>query len=368
MNNPTLFIVAAGSGGHILPALTLAQNWLKNNPGGSIIVFTGTSALEKKILHQAHNIEHVFFVPLAKFSLRSWWKIPVVAWQAFFLMIQTLFWSMWYKPSLVISTGGLHAIPVCLATRLTRKRTELYELNVIPGKATKALLPIVHTIHTVFDQTKQHCRWGFLDFARKCQSAPYPLRFTPTDATLSHNEAILQIKELNPQYKTIFVLGGSQGSRLLNTLMRQFIHTLLKTNQRCNVIHQTGALEEAEWETFYQENNIPAITFSYNPMIQKFYTASDLIVCRAGAGTMFEILFFKRPCVVIPLISHTTDHQEANARAMQQQHPNLFNVINQTEAVANPVDVIAHMNTLLFNEPEKKLAEHATHAYVQAAP
>jgi len=94
--------------------------------------------------------------------------------------------------------------------------------------------------------------------------------------------------------------------------------------------------DDFDWNHFYYEHKIPALTFSYNPNLQKFFLLSDLIICRAGAGTMFEIEFFNKKCLVIPLVAASTGHQVLNAYAMQRRHPSLFTVLEQLEAQQAP--------------------------------
>ena len=154
MNKKTLFVVAAGSGGHILPALTHANKWLKQNADGTIIFFTGTSALERKIVKTKQFIAQAKHLHLSKFSLRRWWILPLILVQLIIIFIMGFGYALWYRPTAIVSTGGLLSVPFCFAARLTRRSVEIYELNVTPGKAVKLLLPVASVIHTVFPETK----------------------------------------------------------------------------------------------------------------------------------------------------------------------------------------------------------------------
>ena len=97
------------------------------------------------------------------------------------------------------------------------------------------------------------------------------------------------------------------------------------------VIHQAGSYSTFDWPAFYANEKIPALAFSYDERIKDYYLISDLIICRAGAGTLFEIEFFEKTCLVIPLVAQTTNHQIANARAMQEKNSKLFHVLTQEE-------------------------------------
>lgn len=346
MNEKTLFIVAAGSGGHILPALQLAQQWKQQNPNGNIIFFTGTSELEKKIIKNRPYLTDVKHLSMSKFSLRRWWLIPFILVQFITIFFKSLFYSLKYQPEKIVSTGGLMSVPVCIAVRCCARRVEAYNLDMVPGKAVKALLPFAHTIFITFPQTRQLCKLGRTNYSHKCQDVAYPLRFTNKDRSIDHNAVIdrinaqLQQQKVNLTFnssrKTLFVLGGSQGSSLLNSLIKHYLEDNIDNIGTIQVIHQTGAVEEAAWYDWYASHNVPALIFSYDERINEYYVLADLIICRAGAGTIFEVAFFNKPCVVIPLIAQTTSHQIQNAHAIAEQYPQLFTVLEQDLVVKNP--------------------------------
>lgn len=359
MKRPTLFIVAAGSGGHMLPALQCARTWLATNAGGRVEFFTGTSTLEQKIVADKPCITTVHAMDMGKFSLRHWWRIPVIALQAFWIFCRAFYYALRLKPELVISTGGLLSVPVGIAARLARRRVEVYELNLVPGKAVSALMPFAHVIHIVFPQTRAYCHWRWKDFSAKCRDTAYPIRFTAADRNLDKATIVdainhtLSNRGLEPAFttnrKTLFVLGGSQGSVILNTLTKKLIESHTELATKIQVIHQTGPFDETSWVSWYQQHQVPALTFSYDERINQFYVLADLIICRAGAGTIFEIAFFERPCVVIPLVATTTGHQVDNALAMAELHPQLFHILKQDDVVANPGLFCTTVEKLLEN-------------------
>jgi UDP-N-acetylglucosamine--N-acetylmuramyl-(pentapeptide) pyrophosphoryl-undecaprenol N-acetylglucosamine transferase len=359
MKKKYLFVVAAGSGGHILPALCLAQQWKQENPDGTIVLFTGNGELEKKIVKKHANIQLVFNWGLTKFSRKNAWKLPWLLLQMLMIFFKSCFYSLWYRPEKVITTGGILAIPLCIAAWLTRKPVDVYELNVLPGKAVKALFPFARKLYIAFPQTKAYCHWGKIKFDKKCQETSFPLRFTPKDKDLdkatiiSRINVLLQQRHLenkfNASRKTLFILGGSQGSVLLNNLIKGFVLHQISLKDQMQIIHQTGAFEETGWESWYTNHNLPALTFSYDEHINQFYILADVIVCRAGAGTMFEIAFFGKRCIVIPLVAATTDHQIYNAQAMAEQHPTLFTVLSQEEVAKNPEKFYKILNNSLLH-------------------
>lgn len=343
MRSKTLFAVASGSGGHILPALIAARSWHQKNPESTVIFCTGTSSLDKKIVSNYPFLNKIISFSLDKFIPKKVWLYPKIFGQVCLVFMKSLYLVIKYKPATIISTGGLIAIPMCFAGRLFGSRIEVYELNVVPGKAVKALMPLAHVIYTPFVATKKYCRVLGLDFAHKCQQCAYPIRFTQEDVCPARNSAhpecepLASVSKGESHRKTLFLLGGSQGSRMLNNALKDFLQNADKNVlQSIQIIHQTGKLDGFDWEDFYKKLGISAMTFSYCENVIDFYNRADLIICRAGAGTIFEVAFFQKPCIVIPLVASSTAHQVENAREIAKQYPHLFTVIEQSRLASQP--------------------------------
>jgi len=339
----TLFVVAAGSGGHILPALVLAQEWQTANPTGQVIFIGSGATLDAKIVASHPFIAHALSLSLDKFSIKKFWLYPKVIYQIIKAFIKSRSYITRYQPEKIICTGGLIALPMSIAARQKKVPVDLYELNVEPGKAVRALMPFASRILITFAQTKQYCRFFGIDYAYKCDVVPYPLRFTQADKKFDKSEILNRINTVttdknnlfSEKRKTIFIVGGSQGSVFLNNLFKQFIEEHHSIASSIQVIHQTGSQHAVNWHEFYAQANIPAYTFGYDERIKDYYLLSDLIICRAGAGTLFEIEFFEKKCLVIPLIAQTTGHQIENAQALAEKHPTLFHVLKQHDIAKN---------------------------------
>ncbi|MFH0898308.1 MAG: UDP-N-acetylglucosamine--N-acetylmuramyl-(pentapeptide) pyrophosphoryl-undecaprenol N-acetylglucosamine transferase [bacterium] len=334
MKQNILVLVAGGSGGHIIPALQLGKHWKEsNNPG--IVFFIGQDGtLDQKILKNKDFLHHTQFVKLGKFSLQKFWFLPLLFWQLIVILVKS--YSLFKKntPTKIITTGGLLAIPVCLAGWLQKIPIELHELNVIPGKAIQFLASVAHKIFIVFTKTATYFS---TKNQQKCTVQTYPVRFEKKHISVHKENLIRYINQLisgslkfDISRKTLFILGGSQGSLLLNDLSKKFVINHTTVNQSIQIIHQTGN-NNTGWEQFYAKHNIPAFTFNFYKNIEHCYLLADLVLCRAGAGTLFELLFFEKKSIVIPLVASTTDHQIENARAMQAQFPGLFSIIEQKE-------------------------------------
>jgi UDP-N-acetylglucosamine--N-acetylmuramyl-(pentapeptide) pyrophosphoryl-undecaprenol N-acetylglucosamine transferase len=321
-DNNNICFVAGKSGGHILPALTLAAQHKKQFPKSSILFFSTSSTLDKQIIGPQSTIDAYIPLELENLPRSKIYQLPrfgLSVLKAFFRAVQEL---RRLRPTRVISMGGYISVPVCTAAWLLRIPVELYELNATPGRAVKFLAPISTRINICFTAAAQ------LLPAAKCRVAPYPLRFTNTD-----KEGATNILGFLPTRKTILIVGGSQGSLFINQAFQQYLQNNPLATQKIQVIHQTGAHDTTDWKSWYHALGIPAIVFAYHPHMQQFYRAADLIICRAGAGTLWEIAFFEKRALCIPLETVTTDHQIDNARAIAQQYPHLFTIITHKEMV-----------------------------------
>ena len=321
--------VAGKSGGHIIPALTHAQQVKSQQPDLKVLFFSTDSPLDRSLLE--HNKLIDIYQPL---TLANVPRKNLLAWPTFLLQLIKVVWISFrllhrHKPSKVVSMGGYISVPVCLVAKMLGIPIELYELNVVPGAAVNLLSRWATVTHCCFAQTK-----AYLSPSARCGFTPYPLRYTERDRC-GRDEACAGLG-IDTKKTVICILGGSQGSRFINDLVKQWVSHNLKARSDVAIIHQTGAQDIEQMQQFYQQQDLQALVFAYRHDIHLCYAAADVILARAGAGTLFEILFFKRPAIIIPLESKTTDHQRDNAFAMQADHPDLFKVLVQADVEKAP--------------------------------
>ncbi|HSW74145.1 MAG TPA: UDP-N-acetylglucosamine--N-acetylmuramyl-(pentapeptide) pyrophosphoryl-undecaprenol N-acetylglucosamine transferase [Candidatus Limnocylindria bacterium] len=340
---PTVAFVAGRSGGHLLPAITLAHEHKQRNPLGKVLLFSTDTNLDATITTSTKV--HDYYVPLAVDNVpQKLLGYPAFIAQCVWALCTSMYYLYRYKPTSVTSLGGYISLPVCLAAWLLRIPIHLFELNVVPGKAVHFLLPLATKIHICFEETRQHIA---SNHQPKCTLQPYPLRFTTHDLALSKHAACKQLGIASEKY-TLFVTGGSQGSLSINKLVQQWVveHTHLRHD--ITIIHQTGHHPSIDWKSFYQQHGIDAIVFEYDNNVVPYYRAADLVLCRAGAGTLFEILFFKVPCITIPLETKSTAHQVDNAQAMARNYPYLFTIFYQKDTIASPTKFFECITTHLI--------------------
>jgi len=345
MNTQSIIFVAGRSGGHIIPALTLAHTIKKNDPLAHIILISTATPLDKQIMQEDDgSINQHHLIKLANVNFFNPLKLTVFLFQTTRAFIKSIRILRTAKPERVIGMGGSLCIPVCFAAWCLRIPIELYDFDARPGKATRFLARYAQTIYLCFEQAKQYLP------ADKCQLIEYPIRFDPALIAISAPVARAHLN-LMPNKKTIFINGGSQGSAFINQCMKEWLELNPHLHSLIQVIHQTGNHNQQEWANFYKQAEIPAITFAYHHEMAPFYAAADVIICRAGAGSLFEALFFKKPCITIPLETASTSHQRDNARALAHQYPELITMLCQQEFKHDNMILFRPLNKYIYANP-----------------
>ncbi len=318
----TTAFVAGRSGGHIIPALTLAEALVQKNSAHHILFFSAATALDRKIVATSANIHAHITLAVGNIPYKNPFKWPLYVYQMIKATATSYRLLKKNKPECVISMGGYISLPVCLAAWSLKIPIDLFELNVEPGQATKFLAPLATRILTCFEETKQ-----FLP-STKCQYQEYPVRFSLAQRTSTKQQACEQLSIL-PSKKVILVLGGSQGSLFINNYVKEWVK-LSEDVQNLYFLHQIGEQDNAEqWQNWYGQHNIQAQVFVYNHDMALLYAAADLVICRSGAGTLFETVAFNKQCITIPLETASNNHQVANALAMQKKYKKLITVVRQ---------------------------------------
>ncbi len=327
----TICCVAGRSGGHIIPCLIYAQTLLKTDSTEKILFFSSNTPLDINLPKQFDTIEKQIILPLGNVPGRKITRYPTFLWQlvrSFWLALRNLLLRK-TKPRVIISTGGYISIPVCLVGWMLRIPIELFELNATPGKAISFLARFATTIHVCFPETQKYFP------SSNTVVTAYPVRDALKQVTITQEEVLTNLG-FSPEKKTILVLGGSQGSHSLNRIMESTIKMGSNLSDTIQIIHQTGNEAPQELEAFYKAHGITACVFQFSNTLETLYPAADLVICRAGAGSLFETLFFKKKCIIIPLETKTTDHQLDNAVSCAKSYPQYCTVLRQQAVMDDP--------------------------------
>lgn len=301
--------------------------------------------LDQQILHDhADKVDRYELLPLQNLP-RSWSDYPRVAWHCLQSFVKSCIIFYQTKPDVLFSTGGIIALPTCLAAYLMNIPIHFYELNVIPGKAIKTFAPIAQKIYCAFDQV------AFKNMEHKTEYLAYPIRYDHAQMAKTAAQA-RQSMGLAPHKYTITVLGGSQGSQSLNHAVLQLIDDKNFPASDVQFIHQTGTNEVEKVKAAYQNSSISAYVFDYTAHLADMYVAADLVIARAGAGTIFECKAFSKQSILIPLETDITDHQKDNALQAQKLYSNLFHVMDQTTVLSHNAAPIAAYVTKLIKKKD----------------
>lgn len=315
----TYCFVAAKSAGHILPALALATQLKQEDPATRITFVSTNTSLDKKLLYTNEIANKHVPLSLTNIPYRKPWRLPLFGFQLISSCIKSFHLLLQEKPKRIISTGGLIALPVCVTGWLQGIPIDLYELNAEPGSTITWLSTLATTVYYCFDQTAPHLP------EHKRQKTEYPLFVSLDAAPKLHNEL-----GLDPKKKTLFILGGSQGSRYISNVIKKLLAQEHKLASHINIIHQLGNNDLLmTWREWYAQHDIPAYVFGYEPTCVPYYKLTDIVICRSGSGTLHELAALQKKCITIPLETRSTHHQVANALAMQAKYPNMVTVVRQ---------------------------------------
>lgn len=243
--------------------------------------------------------------------------------------IQAALLLLSFRPDAIIGTGGFASAPVMFAAALLRKlglshaRVYVHEQNAAPGKLNQLVGRVAHRVFVTFPETLS-------SFPANGIVTGYPLR--RRIASVTREDALACLDFAVPSGRqVIFAFGGSQGARTINRAMVDALRHLLPYRDRLFIIHGTGLFRsrgyDAEQDTrarlaaSYSEEERQLIDSFYvaRPFfyqIENVYAIADLVVARAGAGSLYELASLGLPAIIVPKANLPGDHQVMNARAM----------------------------------------------------
>lgn len=294
-------IAGGGTGGHLFPALAVAEAFLEKDSRSQILFVGSQRGLEKQVLSkQGFVLKTIEVISLVGKPWRK--KIGSL------LLICKSLGQSWqllrsFQPDLVLGMGGYTSGPVVLTAWAMGKKTAIHEQNVIPGLSNKILGKVVDRIFISFPKTTQF----FPAKKTFCTGNPVRKRFkTPLPLRAGENRGLF----------TIFIFGGSQGAHRLNKSMAEALPLLADFKEKMHVIHQTGPKDYQQMKEIYGQEGWAAEVYSFLEDIERAYARADLIICRAGASTLFELMAMGKPAMLVPFPFAANDHQRFNARAL----------------------------------------------------
>lgn len=314
-----IVIVGSRSGGHILPGLAKGRE--AHAAGNKVYFIAEDRPLDHSLIEREPWLAGCYFMSLNIPCVRTWWKYPRYGLSLLAHIVRLMLLLRRWNTSRVVGMGGYSSVPVCCAAFLLRIPYELHEFNAELGRAVYWLRHKADAIVCCFPEALKDVP------ARAQQLGAYPVRYKAQDSIdCSHARSMLG---LLPHRFTLSILGGSQGSQALNMLIISWLKTVpVEQRSLLQIVHQTGAQPE-HVRNFYKEYGVSALVFDYADDLIPFYCAADVMVTRAGAGALHEVMHFQKRALIIPLETAATHHQVSNAQAIQQRDPQRWTMIRQ---------------------------------------
>jgi UDP-N-acetylglucosamine--N-acetylmuramyl-(pentapeptide) pyrophosphoryl-undecaprenol N-acetylglucosamine transferase len=302
MINKAVF-AAGGTGGHIFPAIAVADELRRKNKNAEIVFIGAKGRIEEKIVPNAGY-------ELKTLEVRGFYRsVNPKNIAVFTKFLKALKEAKRYledfKPDLVYGTGGFVSGPVLMAAHKLGLPTVIQEGNYYPGITVKWLSKNADKVILNFEGTKE-----FLKRQDNIEIMSYPVRENLKHYSKAEACRFFGLKENN---KVLFAFGGSQGASSINKVLLNNLEQLKKDNVQ--LIWQSG---EKDFENISRSaekyDNIKVLGFIDN--IDYAYSAADLIICRSGISTVMELAYFGTAVVFVPFAFSSENHQEKNARAM----------------------------------------------------
>lgn len=310
-------IAGGGTGGHIYPAIGIAQALHRLDTTVDIVFIGGEGKLESTLIPQ-HGFR---FLPIsvAGFPRRFTLQWFPVIWKVFRGVIQSLRYMKELQPDVVIGTGGYVSGPVLFAGLLCKIPIAIQEQNASVGLTNGILARWADAAYLAMESVREN---GSFRSTMHVAVTGNPIR--PSITTFPKRDGTYKRFGLCPDRKTIFVMGGSQGAHAINEAIVAALPHLIGFADHIQIVHQTGAAEVESVQAAYDRELASHEEFLYcvRPFfdtVEEIYSIADVMVCRAGGMTVAEVTACGIPAIFIPLPSQTGNDQVLNARTVAQQ-------------------------------------------------
>ncbi|HOF54599.1 MAG TPA: undecaprenyldiphospho-muramoylpentapeptide beta-N-acetylglucosaminyltransferase [Prolixibacteraceae bacterium] len=309
MKEPKIIISGGGTGGHIFPALSIAGELRKRLPDCDILFVGAKGRMEMEKVPAAGY-------PITGLPVMGFPRKPGILMVKFFIM---LFRSMVearriirrFNPDLAIGVGGYASGPILRAAIARKVPALIQEQNSFAGKTNKILGKKVDRICVAYEGMERFFP------GKKIILTGNPVRQNLLNPGASREEALAWFG-FSPEEEVLLILGGSLGARSLNNAVLKNLNVVRKAPFR--VIWQTGSLYYEEMVEKTRENRPGNLRIHrFLDRMEMAYLAADMVISRAGAGTISELCLVGKPAILVPSPNVAEDHQTRNARALQEK-------------------------------------------------
>lgn len=306
LNRPLALVVAGGTGGHLYPGIALARALRAAHPPWEVLFVVRRGDLGREALQrEGFGVQEISGQGLPRAMNARVFTFPFR-----FLAGCRQAWAVVRRrrPRAVIGMGGYLSFPVLLAAHWQRIPTFIHEQNVLPGLANRILGRWANAVAVSFPDSARHFR------ARRIWVSGLPVRreigrVSPAEGRKAFG--------LDAERLTVLIFGGSQGAHRMNETLLEAWKRLAWQFNRFQVLHVAGPRDQAAIEAAYRSLPVKAVVLGYCHDMPSAYAAADLVICRAGASTVAELLAAERPSILIPFPYASGNHQLYNAKVLE---------------------------------------------------
>lgn len=341
-----ILFTGGGTGGHIFPIVAIVRELIKVYPDSELEIFYAgpkDELGEITLKNEGVKIKRIISGKIRRyFGIKPFFQNIIDLIKIFLGIIQSFFYLFFLNPDLIFSKGGYGSLPVVIAGAMLRIPIFLHESDVIPGRSNRIAAKFAAEIFASFPKTEVFPK-------KKIIIVGNPIRKELLEGSYEKGKEIFELQGGKP---VVFIVGGSQGAQVINNVILNVLNKMLKDFE---VIHQTGS---KNFEGIKKEINIilpKDLRLFYHPYpfikedkLKHAYKVADIIISRAGSGSIFEIAAVGKPSILIPLASAAQNHQVKNAYRFAE----LGACIVIEEENFTPYFFLARLKQL-FEEPEK---------------
>lgn len=312
-----VIFTCGGTGGHIMPAISVANIWKERYPDSNILFIGAKNSMEVELVPKAgYELKTIDAYGMRRgFSLKAI-KRNVLAVRCVLASVPACKKIMkQFHPDVVIGTGGYASYPALLAAHQMGIPTCVHEANAVPGRTTKMAAQWADKVLVCFEECRKYYK-----HPERVEVVGMPVR---REFIFSDREA--SRKELKLDERPVVVSAfGSQGAKAMNELMAELFLLEQEAGFPFQHIHAVGSFGWSWMPEFVQNKGVDISKTEDIRMVQYIYNmptvvaAADVFIGRAGASTCNEIAASGTPCILIPSPNVTNNHQEMNARVLEQ--------------------------------------------------
>ncbi len=317
-----VIVAGGGTGGHVIPALAIAQEL--RAAYDAKVVFIGTRrGIETRLVPAAgFDLQLIEVGGLNRVDLATRMKTMFNLPRAMMASARII---REVKPQVMIGVGGYASGPAMLAAAMLRVPTVAFEPNVVPGFANRIVARTVRAAAVHFEKT--------CSYFRNCHVTGVPVRREFFQVPARSEDAP----------PTLLVFGGSQGAHAINQAVLEALPKLIEAVPTIHIIHQTGERDYVDAQAEYLKVMASAEVSPFIDDMPNAFARADLLLCRSGASTVAEITAAGKPAIFIPLPTAADDHQRYNAETLAAA--GAARLLPQTEL--NAERLVAEISALL---------------------